>query len=105
MQRPHIAGDPPRCPVRPPALPNRPVLLVEPEPVPSRAALEAAVEGRAPVRIATSLQDGLARLRAEPCHAVLLSLDFPGADLELAGRLVESGLYQTRSETNAKILC
>jgi DNA-binding NtrC family response regulator len=73
--------------VSPPAL----VLLVEPDPVPSLGAVQAAVEGRATVRSTASLQDGLARARAEDCRAVLLSLDFPGADLDLARRLVESG--------------
>jgi len=60
--------------------------------MPSRAAVQSAVEGRAPVHAVSSLQEGLGRAAAHDCRAVLLSLDFPGADLELARRLVEGGL-------------
>jgi two-component system, NtrC family, response regulator AtoC len=74
-------------------LPSSPaVLLIEPDPMPSRAAVQSAVEGRAPVHAVSSLQEGLTRAGGTDCRAVLLSLDFPGADLELARRLVQGGL-------------
>jgi DNA-binding NtrC family response regulator len=66
------------------------VLVIEPSP----AALEPvreAVGPRAEVRSAASLSEGLELLRGGGWSAVVLSLDFPAADLALVQRIIESG--------------
>ncbi|HEX5725596.1 MAG TPA: sigma-54 dependent transcriptional regulator [Longimicrobiaceae bacterium] len=67
------------------------VLVVEPAPAALPAAREA-VGGTAELHAAHSLQEGLEGIRRGGWAAVVFSLDFPAADLDLVRRLVESGL-------------
>ncbi|HEU0012798.1 MAG TPA: sigma-54 dependent transcriptional regulator [Longimicrobium sp.] len=66
------------------------LLVIDPAPQALAAAREA-VAGRADVRGAAGLGEGLELLRAGGWDALLLSLDLPAADLALVARLVESG--------------
>ncbi|HEU0302903.1 MAG TPA: sigma-54 dependent transcriptional regulator [Longimicrobium sp.] len=67
------------------------LLIVDPAPETRAAALEA-VGGRASVRAAASLGEGLEMLRAAAPDALVLSLDLPAADMVLVARLIESGV-------------
>jgi two-component system response regulator AtoC len=67
------------------------LLVVDPAPETRAAAMEAA-GGRANVRAAASLGEGLEMLRSAQPDALLLSLDLPAVDLALVARLIESGV-------------
>jgi two-component system response regulator AtoC len=67
------------------------LLVVDPAPETRAAAVEA-TGGRANVRAAATLGEGLEVLRATPPDALLLSLDLPAVDLALVARLIESGV-------------
>jgi DNA-binding NtrC family response regulator len=57
----------------------------------SADAVRQAVDGRADVRVSTTLGEGLEQLRAGSWAALVLSLDLPAADLALVRRIAESG--------------
>ena len=67
------------------------LLVIDPAPETRAAALEA-TGGRANVRVATGLGEGLEMLRAAAPDALLLSLDIAAADMALVARLIESGV-------------
>ena len=67
------------------------VLVVDPAPE-THDAVREAVAGRADVRVAATLGEGLEGLRGGGWAAVVLSLDFPAADLQLVRRLAEAGV-------------
>jgi DNA-binding NtrC family response regulator len=71
-------------------MPRPAVLLVEPAAA-SADAVRQAVDGRADVRVSTTLGEGLEQLRAGSWAALVLSLDLPAADLALVRRIAESG--------------
>ncbi|HEX6911406.1 MAG TPA: sigma-54 dependent transcriptional regulator [Longimicrobium sp.] len=72
-------------------MPHPSLLVVDPAPETLAAAREAA-GGRADVRHAASLGEGLELLRGAAWDAVLLSLDLPAVDMALVARVVESGV-------------
>jgi two-component system response regulator AtoC len=67
------------------------LLIVDPAPETCAAAVQA-TGGRANVRAAASLGEGLEMLRAGAPDALVLSLDLPAADMVLVARLIESGV-------------
>jgi two-component system response regulator AtoC len=72
-------------------VPHPSLLVVDPAPDTFAAAREAA-GGRAEVRHAPSLGEGLELMRGRTWDAVLLSLDLPAVDMALVERVVESGV-------------
>jgi two-component system, NtrC family, response regulator AtoC len=72
-------------------VPHPSLLVVDPAHDTYAAALEAA-GGRAEVRHAPSLGEGLELMRGRTWDAVLLSLDLPAVDMALVERVVESGV-------------
>ncbi|HYW13166.1 MAG TPA: sigma-54 dependent transcriptional regulator [Longimicrobium sp.] len=72
-------------------MPHPSLLVVDPAPDTLAAAREAA-GGRADVRHAASLGEGLELMRGRSWDAVLLSLDLPAVDMALVARVVESGV-------------
>ncbi|HSU13758.1 sigma-54 dependent transcriptional regulator [Longimicrobium sp.] len=72
-------------------MPRPAVLVIEPAAAAAEAVREA-VAGRAEVRAAATLGDGLEQLRGGSWAALVLSLDLPAADLALVRRIAESGV-------------
>ena len=72
-------------------MPHPSLLVVDPAPD-TLAAARQATGGRADVRHAVSLGEGLELMRGRTWDAVLLSLDLPAVDMALVARVVESGI-------------
>jgi two-component system, NtrC family, response regulator AtoC len=78
-------------PPPPSPVPHSVILVVDPAPE-TPGAVRAAAAGRARVEAAATLADGLARIHRATPVAVVLSLDFEAADLDLVGRIIEAGV-------------